>query len=184
MSNEPNPPEQTQEEVVPFSKFHPLINEIRAILNEIIDLSQAAEHNKRICEVLKLRVYAVDLATFELNVIRKNQEFFNRKNYSSLQSLVIVITQIKRFISDISQMKNLIKLKYVQPKNIEKTFKELCKEFDICIISIDLASFRDMVNSRIRTDDESKSLKSDQEDLSDVSSNICVVYIIYTYIMN
>ncbi|CAB4440823.1 unnamed protein product [Rhizophagus irregularis] len=173
MSGETSQPSSTaQEEVVPFAKFHPLINEIRSILTEIIEIAQAAEHNKRICDVLKLRVYAVDLATFELNVMRNNQEFFNRKNYSSLQSLVTVITQIKKFITDISQMKNLIKLKYVQPKNIEKTFKELCREFDICIINIDLASFRDMVNNRIRPDEESKSLKSDQEDLSNYLAKI------------
>ncbi|CAB4433421.1 unnamed protein product [Rhizophagus irregularis] len=153
-------------EIVPISKFHPLINEIRSILNEIIELAQAAEHNSQICEVLKRRVYAVDSATFELSVSRKNHEFFNKKNYSSLQSLVSVITQIKRFISDISQMKNLIKLKYIQPQNIEKTFKELCREFDICIINIDSASFRDIINNRIHIEEEIKSLKSDQEDLS------------------
>ncbi|GBC04276.1 hypothetical protein RclHR1_00560003 [Rhizophagus clarus] len=153
-------------EIIPFNKFYPLITEIRSIFNEIIELARAAEHNKRICEVLKLRVYAVDLATFELNVYEKNQEFFNRKNYSSLQSLVTIITQIKKFISDISQMKNLIRLKYVQPKNIEITFKELCKEFDIYVINIDLASFRDMIFDRINTEDEIESLKSDQDDLS------------------
>ncbi|UZO15506.1 uncharacterized protein OCT59_006926 [Rhizophagus irregularis] len=160
-------------EIVPFSKFHPLINEIRSIFYEIIYLDQAAEHNKRICNVLKQRVYAVDLATFELNIMRNfNQEFFNRKNYSSLQSLVSVITQIKRFISDISQMKNLIKLKYVQPKNIEKTFKGLCRELDICIINIDSESFRDMVNNKIHTEEETKSLKLDQEDLSNYLAKI------------
>ncbi|CAB5388652.1 unnamed protein product [Rhizophagus irregularis] len=155
---------QVSEEIVSFSKFLPLINEIRSIHDEITEIAQAAEHNKRICDVLKLRVYAVNLATFELNVMRNNQKLFNRRNYSSLQSLVTVITQIKKFITDISQMK---KLKYVQPKNIEKTFKDLCKEFDICIINIDLASFRDMVNNRIRSEEETKSLKLDQEDLSD-----------------
>jgi hypothetical protein len=161
-------------------KFLPLINEIRSILNEIIELEQAAEHNIRICKILKRRVYAVDLAIYEFNVERKNQ-FFNRKNYSSLQSLVIVITHIRRFISDISQIKNLIKLKYVLPENIEKTFKELSREFDICIINIDLANFRDMVNSRIHTEDENKSLKSDQKDLYFVSSNIFVF--IYIHIL-
>ncbi|PKK63264.1 hypothetical protein RhiirC2_789145, partial [Rhizophagus irregularis] len=40
---------EVSKEIVPFSKFHPLINEIRSIFYEIIYLDQAAEHNKRIC---------------------------------------------------------------------------------------------------------------------------------------
>ncbi|GBC09488.1 hypothetical protein RclHR1_08900002 [Rhizophagus clarus] len=172
MSGEPSQPNISPQEVVSFNKFHPLIIEIRSILIEIIELAQAAEHNKRICEVLKLRVYAVDLATFDLNVHRKNQEFFNKKNYSTLQSLVNVIVRIKKFIGDISQMKNLIKLKYVQPKNIEITFKELCKEFDTYIANVDLESFKKMVYEKIHTDEENKSLKSDQEDLSDYLKKI------------
>jgi hypothetical protein len=78
-------------------------------------------------------------------------------------------------------MKNL---KYVQPKNIETTFEELCREFDICITNIYLANFRDMVSSKVHTEDENKSLKSDQEDLSVVSSSILCLYIyIYTRIL-
>ena len=53
------------------------------------------------------------------------------KNYLYLQNLVNVMTQIKKFITEISQIKTL--LKYIQAKSIEKNFKELCKEFGITI---------------------------------------------------
>ena len=51
---------------------------MRKILDGIIEVSQGAEHNRRICDVLERRVYAVDLATFEYKV-RRNQELFNKK---------------------------------------------------------------------------------------------------------
>ncbi|RIA91620.1 kinase-like domain-containing protein [Glomus cerebriforme] len=48
--------------VVQFSKFLPIISEVENTLNEVIDIANAAEHNKRICGSLKLRVYAAVLA--------------------------------------------------------------------------------------------------------------------------
>jgi hypothetical protein len=79
--------------VVPFTKFLPIINEIGNIYNEIVDLVEAAEHNKRTCVILKQRVYAADLAVLDL----KNQEhkedrkdFFNSKNYLCLQIYLIL----------------------------------------------------------------------------------------------
>ncbi|CAB4387763.1 unnamed protein product [Rhizophagus irregularis] len=78
--------------VVPFTKFLPLISEIGNIFNEIVDLAQAAEHNKR------------------------------------------------------------------TSKSIEKTFKELCKEFDSCVNVLSFA-----IN--VKTADEIGQLKADQDDL-------------------
>ena len=56
-----------------------------------------------------------------------NQRFFNHKNHLFLQHLIDIITQIKKFITEISQLKTL--LEYVQVKSVEKTFKDLCKRF-------------------------------------------------------
>ncbi|GES75769.1 kinase-like domain-containing protein [Rhizophagus clarus] len=143
--------------VVPFTKFLPLISEIGNIFNEIVDLSQAAEHNKRTCDALLHRVYAADLAVLDLKVQRNKKDFFNNKNYLCLQNLVNIITQIKKFISDISQMKSLIK--YIQAKSIEKTFKELCKEFDSCV---NVLSF----SINVKSTDELEQLKEDQKELA------------------
>ncbi|PKY39532.1 kinase-like protein [Rhizophagus irregularis] len=143
--------------VVPFAKFLPLINEIGNFFNEIIELVEDAEHNKRICEILKNRVRVAELSVQDLREKRKDrQDFFNKLNYIRLQELSIIITRIKNFISEISQMKTLIK--YLKEKNIEKIFKELCEEFDVYI---NLLSFSINVNIA----DELEQLKSDQDDL-------------------
>jgi hypothetical protein len=157
-------------DIVPITKFRPLMNEIGNILNEVIDISQAAEHNKRTCECLLQRVYAANLAVLELKIQRNNQEFFNKNIFVCLQNLVAVITKIKKFVAEISQMKTLLKLKYIQLKgSIEKNFKELCREFDSCIASIGLSMFTAILNSKIRPDEEVEELKADQEDLNRVS---------------
>ncbi|CAB4482487.1 unnamed protein product [Rhizophagus irregularis] len=143
--------------VVPFAKFLPLINEIGNFFNETIELVEAAEHNKRTCEILKNRVHVAELAVRELREKRKDREdFFNKINYIRLQELSIVIARIKKFISEISLMKTLIK--YLKEKSVEKVFKELCGEFDVYI---NLLSFS--INVEIA--DELEQLKSDQDDL-------------------
>ncbi|PKY34682.1 kinase-like protein [Rhizophagus irregularis] len=143
--------------VIPFARFLPLINEIGNFFNEIIELVEAAEHNKRTCEILKNRVRVAELAVRDLRDKKKDREdFFNKINYIRLQELSTIITQIKKFISEISLMKTLIK--YLKEKSVEKIFKELCMEFDSCI---NLLSFS--INVEIA--DELEQLKSDQDDL-------------------
>ncbi|RIA93448.1 hypothetical protein C1645_16305 [Glomus cerebriforme] len=143
--------------IVPFNKFLPLIVEIGNLFNDVVEITQAAEHNKRTCEVLLQRVYAADLAVIDLKVKRNKQEFFNNKNYLCLQNLVNIITQIKKFILDISQMKTLIK--YIQAKSIQKTFNDLCKEFDSCVNVLAL-------QITIKTSEDIGHLKSDQDELN------------------
>jgi hypothetical protein len=144
--------------IIPFAKFIPIINEIENTFNKIILLVDAAEHNKRICKMLKKRVYAAESAVRDLRIGDKedNKDFFNSENYLSLQYLYNIMVQIKKFISDISQMKSLIK--YIQTKSIEKTFKELCEEFDSCVNVLPFS-----IN--IKVADELEQLKVDQEDL-------------------
>ena len=158
------------EDIVSITKFRPLMNEIGNILNEVIDISQAAEHNKRTCECLLKRIYAANLAVLELKTQGNNRKFFNKKTFVCLQNLVTIITKIKKFMAEISQMKTLLRLKYIISRgSIEKKFKELCREFDNCITSIGLSMFIAMINSMIHPDEEVEELKADQEDLNRVS---------------
>jgi hypothetical protein len=164
------------EAAVSFSKFVPLISEIGNVFNEILDLVEAAEHNKRTCGILRDRVNVAELAVRDLRVRNKDKkDFFNSKNYKSLQNLVIIIARIKKFISDISQMKPLIK--HIKAKNIEKTFKELCDEFDGYVIvlcfSINLTITDEL--EQLKAEQELK-LKADQDDLADVRLKIEVFY--------
>ncbi|UZO01376.1 uncharacterized protein OCT59_012477 [Rhizophagus irregularis] len=143
--------------VVPFARFLPLINEIENFFNEIIELVEAAEHNQRTCEILKNRVRVAELAVRDLRDKKKDREdFFNKINYIRLQELSTIIKQIKKFISEISLMKTLIK--YLKEKSVEKIFKKLCMEFDSCI---NLLSF----SFNVEIADELEQLKSDQDDL-------------------
>ncbi|CAB4488077.1 unnamed protein product [Rhizophagus irregularis] len=151
---------------IPFTKFLPLIDEIRNILNEVIEIAQVAEYNRRICNALMQRVYAVDFAVFELKVQRNNQEYFNGNNYLHLQNLITIITNIKKFMKNISQMLTLLKLKYILPENIEKTLKELCVDFDVCIIKIDATNFTTTIKDKIRPEEDKQNLKADQDDLN------------------
>jgi hypothetical protein len=152
---------------VPFAKFLPLIDETKKILNEVIIIAETAEHNRRTCNALKQRVYAVDLAVLDLKLQRNNQEYYSGNNYLYLQNLITVITNIKKFMKNISQMLTLLKLNYILPENIEKTLKELCEDFDVCIIKIDASDFTTTIKDKIRPEEEQ--LKADQEDLIKVS---------------
>ena len=145
-------------------KFLPLISEIGNSLNELIEIEQAAEHNQRTCKSLLQRVYAADLAVLELKV-QRNKEFFSNRNYLCLQNLVNVITQVKKFAQEISQMKTV--LKYIQARSIEKTFKELCKEFDSCI---NILNFTILVKDKI-IPNEIEQIKADQDEFNKVRIN-------------
>ncbi|CAB4374010.1 unnamed protein product [Rhizophagus irregularis] len=107
-SDEKSTGKEAIEAAVSFSKFIPLISEIGNVFNEILDLVEAAEHNKRTCGILRDRVNVAELAA----------------------------------------------------KNIEKTFVELCEEFDgyvkVLCFSIHLT-----------TADELEQLRADQNDLAD-----------------
>jgi len=155
--------------IVPFIKFLPLISEIGNALNELVEIEEAAEHYKRTCKALLQRVYAADLAVLELKV-RRNKEFFNNRDYLCLQNLVNVITQIKKFASEISQIKSV--LKYMKAKNLEKTFSELCKEFDSCI---NILNFTTLVEGKILAD-EAEQVRADQDEYNKVS----LIFIYYT----
>ncbi|UZO23278.1 uncharacterized protein OCT59_015622 [Rhizophagus irregularis] len=109
--------------VVPFAKFLPFIDEIGNFFNEIIELVEDAEHNKRICEILKNRVRVAELSVQDLREKRKDrQDFFNKINYIRLQELSIIITQIKNFLRTVE-----ILHRDIRAENILITFNETAK---------------------------------------------------------
>ncbi|RGB40058.1 kinase-like domain-containing protein [Rhizophagus diaphanus] len=153
----PQPNINNIDDKIPFEDIENILN----IFEEINELVETAEHNKRTCKILKKRVNSVEPAVRDLKRdIDDRKEFFNSNNYSSLQNLSDTIIRIKKFISEISQMESLIE--YIKEKNIEnieETFKELCEEFDSFInvlpFSID-----------VKIADELEQLKADQDDLT------------------
>ncbi|POG53448.1 kinase-like domain-containing protein [Rhizophagus irregularis DAOM 181602=DAOM 197198] len=69
-------------------------------------------------------------------------------------------------MKNISQMITLLKLKYILPENIEKALKELCGDFDVCIIKIDATNFTTTIKDKIRPEEDEQNLKADQDDLN------------------
>ncbi|POG71359.1 hypothetical protein GLOIN_2v65477 [Rhizophagus irregularis DAOM 181602=DAOM 197198] len=151
--------------LVPFTNFLPLIKEIGSVFEAIIDIVEAAEHNKRTCKVLKERVRVAKLAVQQLREEKDEKEdFFNKNNYSSLQELAGIIKQIEKFVLEISQMKTLTK--YIKAKNTEKKFTELCNDFDSCVkllsFSIDVK-----ITGQVKSiSNELEQFKIDQDDLA------------------
>ncbi|EXX56325.1 uncharacterized protein OCT59_023059 [Rhizophagus irregularis] len=147
--------------IVPFSKFIPLVAEVTNILDQIVELYHSAEHNKRICGALIDRVSAAEAAVRNLKIRRdQNKSFFNQKNLILLQRLVNNINQIKKFVGEVSQLKGLSK--YVQAKSIEKNFKELCRDFDSNVATLNFAI---TVDSRNQAENDKKALRQDIDDL-------------------
>jgi hypothetical protein len=159
---------------VPFANFLPLIGEVARICNELVEIYQTAEHNKRICGVMLDRVQIAETAVRNLKNRREdNEDFFSEENYINLHKLVNVITKIRKFVAEISQFKGLYK--YVQARNIEKIAKDLNNEFDS---TIQLLEFSLMVDFNARADTDNKKIKDDIEDLNEVIIHI-IRYLMY-----
>ncbi|CAI2170899.1 874_t:CDS:10 [Funneliformis geosporum] len=98
----------TTDIILPFISFLPLIKEVAEVFNEIVEIYQSAEHNKKICGILLDRVQIADTALRNLKNRRdKNENFFSK----SLS-------------------------KYIQAKSIESNVKEFSSEFDSTIQSL------------------------------------------------
>src|ERR1044072_650149 len=139
---------------VPFANFLPLIGEVTKLCNEIVEIYQTAEHNKRICGVMLDRVQIAETAVKNLkNRREENLEFFSSENYINLQKLVNVTVKIRKFLGEISQLKGL--QKYVQSKNIEKLVNEYNYEFDS---TIKILEFSLMVDFNARADNDNKKI--------------------------
>src|SRR6266508_1453484 len=105
------------------------MGEVDTIFNEIVEIYQAAEHNKRICGVMLDRVQIAQTAVKNIKNRRdENINLFTKENFFHLLKLIVVIRKMHKFIGEISQLKGLSK--YIQAKSIEKTAKELISEFD------------------------------------------------------
>lgn len=120
------------EEAIQIAEIGSLIDEIESILKEITDIPITVEHNIGICNALKKRVYNANLKT-AIDFKVQDQEFFNNQNCCCLQNLILDTRKIKNFIEEISQMKTL-----PQSKSIEETYKSLYRDFENCLISLEI----------------------------------------------
>ncbi|CAJ0628956.1 2137_t:CDS:2 [Entrophospora sp. SA101] len=146
-----------------LAPFLPLISEVGAIVAEIIDLYQTAEHNKRICGSLLSRVTTAENAVNILKIRRlENEDLFKSKQYyKDFQKLVNVIKKIQKFIADVSQLNGL--RKFLLAHSIEDGFKRLTDEFDglMRVLNFSLA-----IQTQIQVEDDNKALRKDIEEMT------------------
>ncbi|CAI2169792.1 7777_t:CDS:2, partial [Funneliformis geosporum] len=162
-------------DIVPFLSFLPLIKVVSEMFNEIIEIYQAAEHNKKTCGILLDRVQIADTAVrYFKNRRDENGEFLSVGNLYNLQKLVHVIGKIRKFVGDITQLTGLFK--YIQAKSIERDVKKLSNEFDSTIQKIQFFQAFDFNIYAIKTAKENEIIKNDIKELlqylEDIGSGI------------
>ncbi|CAJ0827907.1 7102_t:CDS:2 [Entrophospora sp. SA101] len=152
-----------------MAPFLPLISEVGAIVVEIIDLYQTAEHNKRICGSLLSRVTTAQNAVNTLKIRRlENEDLFKSKEYyKNLQKLVNVIRKIQKFIADVSQLKGL--RKFMLAHSIEDEFKRLTEEFDELMRDL---NFSLAIQIQIQIEDDNKALRKDIQEMANYLHSI------------
>ncbi|CAG8507047.1 16538_t:CDS:2 [Rhizophagus irregularis] len=149
-----------------LTPFIPLISEIAHIVQDIINLYQTAEHNKRICGSLLSRATAAETAVNMLKIRRlENEDVFKSKEYyRNFQKLVMVIGKIKNFISEVSQIKGL--RKFLAAHSIEEQFRNLTEEFDGLMRVL---NFTMAVQNQIQMEEDQKVIRSDIKEMTKVS---------------
>ena len=153
-----------------ISLFSPLITDVLRLADEIIQLYENAQHNKKICGLLLDRILAAEAAVKDLDI--KKQEnlgfFTDQRNYKLFLRFKLSIEKIKRFIEDISQIKGF-SVGFLQANVIKKTFDELTNEFDGCMRSL---NFTITVETRIQQQKDKEVIDKDMADMKEVSSSV------------
>ncbi|CAG8469559.1 14925_t:CDS:2 [Gigaspora margarita] len=156
---------------IPFSKFVPIINDIVGVTEDITQIYQSAEHNKRISLVLVERIAAVETSLRYLKIHKDDQKnFFNQENFVVMQKLLDNIQKIKKFIGEVTQLKGLSK--YIQAKTIQSTFFDLTNEFDGYINTLKFAIAVDTQAHAERTERETQIIHKDIDELNQIRSLI------------
>ncbi|CAB5382527.1 unnamed protein product [Rhizophagus irregularis] len=114
---------------IPFADFLQLIDEVTKLYNEIVEIYQKAEHNKRICEAMLNRVKIADTALKNLRI--RNLDFFSKKNYDNFRNLVIIIKEIRQFLIEITKSSGFEKL--TGTSSINENFSNLIDKFETAI---------------------------------------------------
>nr|CAG8517214.1 7857_t:CDS:2 [Entrophospora candida] len=112
-----------------FKPFAPLISTANAMINQIINIFENAEYNKKICNVFLDRV---DVAKNHIkNLERRKEEnehiFRDGEYYKHFLRFTTILLKIKEFLSDITYPGYN---KYNSAKNFEKIFEDLTRDID------------------------------------------------------
>ncbi|CAB5381006.1 unnamed protein product [Rhizophagus irregularis] len=132
---------------IPFAQFIRLIRIVSEIFLNVTDLyKRSSQHNKNITKILMERI---SIANVSVNILQARKDLLNTTYYKSLQRLVQVLQDMKKFIENITQYN--IMQRYLEKKVVENEFKELCEKYDN---SINVLNFHLLVNFKFNAQEE------------------------------
>ncbi|CAB4477595.1 unnamed protein product [Rhizophagus irregularis] len=132
---------------IPFAQFIRLIRIVSEIFLNVTDLyNRSSQHNKNITKILMERI---SIANVSVNILQARKDLLNTTYYKSLQRLVQVLQDMKKFIENITQYN--IMQRYLEKKVVENEFKELCEKYDN---SINVLNFHLLVNFKFNAQEE------------------------------
>ncbi|CAG8734441.1 8995_t:CDS:2, partial [Racocetra persica] len=147
-----------------ITPFGSLISGITVLISEIIQVYDAAQCNKRICNALLDRVQS---AEFVLNLLkRKKQEneanFRKEKYYHSFLRFELVSQQIKEFAKEVTQLQGFEK--NFKANTVSKTFTQLTNDFDKVMKDLNFAI---AISSDEQKKIDQESLKEDLDEMKE-----------------
>lgn len=142
---------------LPIGQFLPLFGEVSKLAQELINLYQTANHNKRICGVLLDRVQVAEVAVENLKIRHAHRkDFFTGQNLILMRELVKTIKEIKSFAKRIRELRGW--LKFFQAKSISETFNELTSKFDYNMSSL---NFIITIDTNLQAQIDNEALRAD-----------------------
>ncbi|CAG8582709.1 9613_t:CDS:2 [Rhizophagus irregularis] len=148
-----------------FDNFAPVISKICKLGEQVIELYEKAQHNKKLCGLLLKRCNCAVASVKDLDIRRTEYKefFFKKGNLELLIAFSKCIEKSKEFISRVSKIHKL--MKYLLAGSIEDDLKELVNEFDGYMLSLNF-SFT------IQTRDDSIIIKDYVIQIHELLSNV------------
>ncbi|CAB4423355.1 unnamed protein product [Rhizophagus irregularis] len=148
-----------------FDNFAPVISKICKLGEQVIELYEKAQHNKKLCGLLLKRCNCAVASVKDLDIrkIEYKEFFFKKGNLELLIAFSKCIEKSKEFISRVSKIHKL--MKYLLAGSIEDDLKELVNEFDGYMLSLNF-SFT------IQTRDDSIIIKDYVIQIHELLSNV------------
>nr|CAG8562527.1 269_t:CDS:2 [Entrophospora candida] len=145
-----------------FKPFASLITTANTVINQIVDIFENAEYNKKICNVFLDRL---GVAPFQIkNLERRKEEneylFRNVDYYKHFVRFTTILTEIKTFLNDITHLPGYNK--YNSAKNFEEMFGKLTREIDTIIENL---KFKMTIAPEEQKKKDQQNFKEDHEDM-------------------
>ncbi|CAG8735526.1 8725_t:CDS:2 [Rhizophagus irregularis] len=132
--------------------YIPLIQTASSLITKIIEICEAAEYNKKVCNALAERV-EITRVPMELLKVRKKKnekELRNESYYNAFYKFIYVLEEIEKYTKEISKYHGF--RKYVKAISVKEKFIKLTEKYDNTMNDLHFAVTVD--NEERRRDDE------------------------------